>query len=368
MATFNDRKKRMVNFRQAVLATLASVWSVGVFSQQATQPPLPVIVVAAESQQIANPIEALGTLYANETAVISTNITATISRIRFDDGQRVKQGDVLVELTNSEQLAQMQETEVSLVDAQRQLSRARQLVESRVLSRQELDDRTRAVDIARAQQQAVQARLADRLIRAPFDSVVGLRQVSVGTLVAPGMPVATLHDDSVMKLDFSIPETLMAQIAPGQQLVATSRAYGDELFKGEVASLDNEVDPITRSIRVRALIDNADGRLKPGMLMTVDLRSDPRQAVMIPEEALLPLGRNQFVMVAESAGEGFTVRRQQVQTGLRQPGLVEITRGLGAGDKVVTHGNFRLQPGQAISIKAELDAGESPRAVISATP
>jgi membrane fusion protein (multidrug efflux system) len=160
----------------------------------------------------------------------------------------------------------------------------------------------------------------------------------------------------------------MAQIAPGQQLVATSRAYGDELFKGEVASLDNEVDPITRSIRVRALIDNADGRLKPGMLMTVDLRSDPRQAVMIPEEALLPLGRNQFVMVAESAGEGFTVRRQQVQTGLRQPGLVEITRGLGVGDKVVTHGNFRLQPGQAISIKAELDAGESPRAVISATP
>ena len=355
----------MLNRRQVLLALMASVWSLTSLAQQA---PLPVIAVVAESRQIANPIEALGTLNANETAVISANITATISRVRFDDGQRVKAGDVLVELTNSEQLAQLQEAEVSLADAQRQLARAQQLVESRVLSRQELDDRRRAVDIARAQLQAVQARLADRLIRAPFDSVVGLRQVSVGTLVAPGMPVATLNDDSVMKLDFSIPETLMAQIAPGQELVATSRAYGAERFRGEVASLDNEVDPVTRSIRVRALIDNADGRLKPGMLMTVDLRSEPRQAVMIPEEALLPLGRDQFVMVVEAAEDRFIARRQQVQTGLRQPGLVEVVAGLEAGDRVVTHGNFRLQPGQTITIKAELEPGESPRAVISATP
>lgn len=358
----------MLNFRQAMLATIVGVWTAAVSAQQAAQPPLPVIVVAAESRQIANPIEALGTLNANETAVLSANITATIARIRFDDGQRVKQGDVLVELTNREQLAQLQEAEVSLADAERQLARARQLVERRVLSRQELDDRTRTVDIARAQLLAVQARLADRLIRAPFDSVVGLREVSVGTLVAPGMPVATLHDDSVMKLDFSIPETLIARIAPGQQLVATSRTYGDEPFKGEVASLDNEVDPVTRSIRVRALIDNADGRLKPGMLMTVDLRSDPRQAVVIPEEALLPLGRDQFVMVVEAQDDAFIARRQQVQTGLRQPGLVEVTSGLEAGERVVTHGNFRLQPGQTISIKAELDPGESPRSVLSANP
>lgn len=356
----------MLTLRQAVLATLTSVWSLAGFAQQ--QPPLPVIAVKAETRQIANPIEALGTLNANETAVVSANITATISRIRFEDGQRVKEGDVLVELTNREQLAQLREAEVSLADAERQLARARQLVESRVLSRQELDDRTRTVDIARAQLQAVQARLADRLIRAPFDSVVGLRQVSVGTLVTPGMPVATLHDDSVMKLDFSVPETLMAQIAPGQQLAATSRAYGDEPFRGEVASLDNEVDPVTRSIRVRALIDNANSRLKPGMLMTVDLRSELREAVIIPEEALLPLGRNQFVMIVEAQDDGFVARRQQVQTGLRQPGLVEITEGLDSGERVVTHGNFRLQPGQAISIKAELDPGESPGAVISAAP
>jgi len=358
----------MLNFRQAVLATIASVWSVVGLAQQATQPPVPVIAVVAETRQIATPIEALGTLYANETAVVSANITATILRIRFEDGQRVEQGDVLVELTNREQLAQLQEAEVSLADAERQLARARQLVESRVLSRQELDDRVRAVDIARAQIQAVQARLADRLIRAPFDSVVGLRQVSVGTLVTPGMPVATLHDDSVMKLDFSVPETLMAQIAPGQGLVATSRAYGDEQFKGNVASLDNEVDPVTRSIRVRAIIDNADSRLKPGMLMIVDLRSDEREAVMIPEEALLPLGRNQFVMVVEPHEDGFLARRQEVQTGFRQPGLVEITGGLQAGQKVVTYGNFRLQTGQPISITAVLEPGESPRTTMSATP
>ena len=158
----------------------------------AAQPtPLQVAAEPVREVRIASRIAALGTLHANETAVLAANLTETISQINFSDGQRVRAGDILVALTNREQLAQLDEARTGVADAERQLERAQQLVASKYVSRQELDDRTREFNIAKARLRAVEARLADRLIRAPFDSVVGLRQVSVGTLLTPGMPVAT---------------------------------------------------------------------------------------------------------------------------------------------------------------------------------
>lgn len=355
----------MPHCKQLVLLVLASLWSCLAMAEQA---PLQVLVAKVESRDMTDDIESLGTLYANETAIVTANITEVISRIRFNDGQRVNQGDVLVELTNREQLAQLEEAEAAQADAERQLQRARQLVESRFLSAQELDQREREFDIAQARLRAVQARLADRIIRAPFDSVVGLRQVSVGTLLTPGDAVATLHDDSVMKLDFRIPETLLAKVVPGQRISARSRAFVADTFEGEVAHLDNEIDPVTRSVRVRALLDNPQGRLKPGMLMSVTLQSQPREALIIPEEALLPVGRNQFVMRVVNEGDQQVAERQEVVVGQRQPGIVEIVKGLEVGDIVITHGNFRVQPGQPVRIKAELEPGESRRSALAPIP
>lgn len=301
--------------------------------------------------RVASRIEALGTLYANETAVLAANLTETISRIDFTDGQRVKAGDILVALTNREQLAQLDEARTSVADAERQLERARQLIAANHVSRQELDDRTREYNIAQARLRAVEARLADRLIRAPFDSVVGLRQVSVGTLLTPGMPVATLHDDSVMKLDFSVPELRLADLQPGQRVIASSRAFVDELFEGEIAVLDNEVDPVTRSIRVRALIPNANGLLRPGMLMRVLVEGEQRQALVIPEGALLPLGKQQFVMVVTERDGETVAGRLEVKIGERSAGMVEVLEGLSKDQQVITHGNFRVSPGQPIELK-----------------
>lgn len=301
--------------------------------------------------RVASRIEALGTLYANETAVLAANLTETISRIDFTDGQRVKAGDILVALTNREQLAQLDEARTSVADAERQLERARQLIAANHVSRQELDDRTREYNIAQARLRAVEARLADRLIRAPFDSVVGLRQVSVGTLLTPGMPVATLHDDSVMKLDFTVPELRLADLQPGQRVIASSRAFVDELFEGEIAVLDNEVDPVTRSIRVRALIPNANGLLRPGMLMRVLVEGEQRQALVIPEGALLPLGKQQFVMVVTERDGETVAGRLEVQIGERSAGMVEVLEGLSKDQQVITHGNFRVSPGQPIELK-----------------
>lgn len=331
----------------------------------AQQPPLPVVVSAVQPMVLSDQIQALGTLQANETAVLSANLTETVSAIHFTDGQRVEAGDLLVSLTSREQKAQLAEAQASLDDAERQLERARQLIDSRFVSPQEVDNLEREYDIARARLRAVESRLADRLIRAPFDSVVGFREISVGTLLAPGTPVATLHDDSRMKLDFSVPDLYLAKIAAGQTVVAASRAYPDRRFEGEVAVIDNQVDPATRSIRVRALLPNPNGLLRPGMLMTVEVASSEREALVIPEEALLPQGSQQFVMLVTEGEQGPVAEKRQVMIGQRQPGRVEVVEGLVAGDKVITHGSFRVQSGQAVQIKSEHAIGESAEAVLS---
>ncbi len=346
---------------RALLLVVASCAATSVFAQQ----PLDIIVARVQSQDIANQIEALGTLQANETAILAANITETITEINFQDGQRVTQGQVLVSLANREQQAQLEEARAALADAQRQLERSQQLVRSNALAQQELDARRREVDISRARLHAVEARLADRVIRAPFDSVVGLRQVSVGTLLTPGSPVATLHDDRQMKLDFGLPEIKLAQVAPGQRVTATTRAYPERVFHGEVAVLDNQVDPVTRSVQVRAILPNPDGALRPGMLLSTRVASAPRTALVIPEEALLPQGSQQFVMLVEEAAEGLEVRRQPVRIGERLTGNVEVTEGLAADQMVVTHGNFRVQPGQPVRIKAEQQPGQSIDSLLS---
>lgn len=331
----------------------------------AEQEPLAVAVAEVRQWEMANQIEALGTLRASETADITADITETVSAIHFEDGQRVAKGELLVSLTNSEQQAQLNEARATLADAERQLERTRGLVERRVLPQQELENWIRDRDIARAQVQAVEARLSDRQIRAPFDSVVGLRQISVGTLLTPGTLVARLHDDSQMKLDFSIPEIKLSQVAPGRKVTATTRAFPDAAFRGEVTALDNQVDPATRSVLVRANVPNPDGLLRPGMLMSVRLRGVTREALVIPEEALLPLGSRQFVMLVNEQDGQLLTERREVVIGTREPGIVEIEEGLELGQRVVTHGNFRVQSGQPIHIIAQQEPGESTESVLS---
>ena len=335
------------------------------FPLMAQQEPLAVAVAEVRLWEMANQIEALGTLRASETADITANITETVSAIHFEDGQRISKGELLVSLTSLEQQAELNEARATLADAERQLERTRGLVERRVLPQQELENWTRDRDVARAQLQAVEARLADRQIRAPFDSVVGLRQISVGTLLTPGTLVARLHDDRHMNLDFSIPEIKLSQVAPGRTVTATSRAFPDTRFRGEVTALDNQVDSATRSVQVRATLPNPDGLLRPGMLMSVRLRGATREALVIPEEALLPLGSRQFVMLVNERDGQLLTERREVTIGTREPGIVEIEQGLEAGQRVVTHGNFRVQSGQPIRVIAEQEPGESVESVLS---
>jgi len=327
--------------------------------------PTPVIVAEAEVQPIADRVEALGTLRANESVEITSNVTETISAVHFDDGQRVAEGDLLVEMTSGEEHALLEEARARADEAQRQYDRVRSLVKQRSASESLLDERRRDLDTARALLVAIESRLADRLIKAPFDGVLGLRNISPGALVTPGDLITTLDDTGVMKLDFTVPSVFLRDLAPGLAIEARAPAYGERTFEGAVRSIDSRVDPVTRSVRVRALIPNPDRTLKPGVLMRVELLRNPRETLVVPESALLQKGRDHHVMRIDVDAKA---ERVAVKVGARRPGQAEILEGLSAGDRVITHGADKVRPGQAVRVQA-LDDGTRPLAeLVGAAP
>ena len=332
----------------AVLLALAAPGRAGAATE--------VIVAEAREAPFADRIEALGTLRANESVSITSTVSDTVASIQFDDGDRVARGQTLVELSSAEERALLEEVRVAEQEARRQFERISTLVERGSASASLLDERRREWYTSRARLTALESRLADRIIRAPFAGVVGLRQVSPGALVEPGDLITTLDDVTVMKLDFPVPATYLDVLAPGLPVQSTARAFGERLFEGEVKSVASRVDPVTRSVVVRALLPNPDGLLKPGMLMRVVLLRDPRQALVIPEEAVIPSGDRQYVLVV---GADDTVARREIRIGSRRPGVVEVVSGLGAGERVVTHGSLKVRPGETVTVKAVDDGSRS---------
>jgi membrane fusion protein (multidrug efflux system) len=188
---------------------------------------------------------------------------------------------------------------------------------------------------------------------APFDGVLGFRQVSVGSLVRPGDVVATLIDDSVMRLDFAVPSIFLGSLKPGLTIEARSDDLPGATFTGTVDSINNSIDPVTRSVRVRAMIPNADGRLKAGVFVAVSLLAQPREALSVPEGALQPLGPETFVWTVSEGPSGPVANRVKVEIGLRQAGRVEVLAGLAPGQRVVIEGALRLREGGAIIVRDE---------------
>lgn len=326
-----------------------------------------VIVQAVTSQPLESRIEALGTLRANESIRLTSNVTKTVTNINFDDGQRVKKGQVLVEMTNAEERALLDEARFNMEEARKQMERVRSLVETRAASQSLLDQRMREYESAHARYLAIDARLQDLHLDAPFSGVVGLRNISVGALVSPGDLITTINDDSRMKLDFTVPAIYLRSLQVDLPIMARSRALGDKVFEGKIYSIDNQIDPVTRAITVRALLPNDDRELKQGMLMSINLYANKREALVISEAALVPLGSDNFVFVVQPQGETLTVERRQVTIGQRLRGFVEILNGLEADEKVVTHGLQKIRAGTLINITAEETGEESLSELIDST-
>ncbi len=317
----------------------------------------PVAVHTVDVTGFADIVEALGTARANESVTITAKVSDVIARLEFDSGDQVEAGQILVELADAEEAAGLSEARATLRETARDVERIRDLTERGVAPRSRLDEAVAANERARARVNAIEARVADRIIRAPFSGVVGLRNVSVGELVRPGDVIAQLDDASVIKLDFTVPERFLAVIEPGLSVSAVSAAFPDDVFDGVVDQVDTRIDPATRAVTVRAIIDNADGRIRPGMLMTVEMRRAERDQTAVPGSAIVRFQDDTFVFVVEESERGARAVRRDVQLGQRKNGVVEVIAGLEPGEVVVAEGVHRVRDGGVVQLPQGVESG-----------
>ncbi len=263
-----------------------------------------VVTAPANQRAFTDIVEALGTARARESVTLTPRVSDTVREVHFDDGDIVKAGQVLVVLEDIEEKAQLQEAEANLREAERSFQRIENLVKQGNASPAALDTERRRLDEARFRLEASAARLADQRIKAPFDGLLGLRQVSEGSLITPNTPITTIDAIDTIKLDFSVPERFIATLKPGQQVEAKVSAYPGRLFKGVVSTVDSRIDPVTRSVIVRAEIPNEDNALRPGLLMRVEVINRSWQAIGVPEESVVPTGGKTYVFVVKGVAQG----------------------------------------------------------------
>lgn len=323
--------------------------TVGASARPARNNVASVIVAHPQLKNFAEKVEALGTVRANESVDLTAKVAGRVAAIKFREGQQVHAGDVLIELDSDEARADLAAAQAAASESRSQFKRSQELFQTRVLSEAQLDQLQATVLSNDAKVQAARSRLNDRIISAPFAGRVGLRNVSLGGLVNPGTVITTLDDTSVVKLDFSVPEVFLAQVKTGLQIQARTSAYADRLFTGRVASVDTRVDPVSRAVTVRALIDNKDGSLKPGMFMTVQLVRPEGKALFIPEQAIVPEGEEKYVFTVKDG----KASRVAVSTGRRRPGEVEILEGLKPDDVVVIEGTQKVHDGAAVKAASQ---------------
>ncbi|WP_249977146.1 efflux RND transporter periplasmic adaptor subunit [Vreelandella olivaria] len=320
----------------------------------------------AEITTWSDPLEALGTLSADESVTLSATVTETIAEINFQDGEQVERGRLLIHLEDAEEQAQLRAAQ-AITDERRNASgRASQLQQRNLAARADVEDTQARLRQAEADVQAQEARLANYRIHAPFSGRVGFRNVSVGTLVTPGMELVTLDKLDVMKLDFGVPEVFLGRLSKGLSLSAKTAAFPDEVFSGQIASIGTRIDPVSRSVSVRAELDNPGLRLRPGMLMEVIVQQRVRDTIVLPEATLEPSGDRHYVMVIHKQDDAKRLEQREVVIGERRHGQVEILEGVDPGDLVVVHGLQLARDGQEVRLLGVADSETGIRALLEA--
>ncbi|TWI06255.1 membrane fusion protein (multidrug efflux system) [Luteimonas cucumeris] len=326
--------------------------------------PVSVTTTVVRQQPWSDTIQALGTAKARESITVTAKVSETVQAVNFESGDVVEKGAALVTLTGNQQQAALNAAEATANEAERLLKRQEELAAQQLIARSALDTQRAIRDAARARVAQMRADLGDRVIRAPFAGVLGIRQISPGSLVTPGTAIATLDDVARMHVDFPVPEAMLAQLAVGQRLTATSAAYPGREFSGNVSIVDSRIDPVTRAVNVRGDFDNPDRALRPGMLLQVTLLRPERQALLVPEIAIVQVGNSSYVYRVKPDN---SVERADVTIGSRRKGMAEVTGGLAVGDRIVVDGTGKLRVGAKIVDAATAPAGAESKNTKAAT-
>jgi membrane fusion protein (multidrug efflux system) len=309
-------------FALALICLLAGCGKDAVSQRDGGDRAIPVTTQRVRPQAWNDSVQALGTVRARESVTVTARVSETVQQVHFQSGDVVASGAPLVTLSGQAQQAALVEAQAAANEADRLYRRQSELAAQQLIARSALDTQRAARDAANARVAQIRAQLGDRAIRAPFAGVLGIRQVSPGSLVTPGTPIATLDDTARVYVDFPVPETMLAYLAPGLRVSGHSEAYPQRRFDGIVSTLDARIDEATRSVTVRADFDNADRALRPGMLLEIELQRPQRQALLVPEIAIVQVGTDSFVYRVAPDG---SVERSDVEVGARRDGLAWST-------------------------------------------
>jgi membrane fusion protein, multidrug efflux system len=335
--------------------------------------PTAVTTMRLQPQRFAERYTAIGTVKAHESVTVTAKVSEIVQQVHFDSGDRVAAGAPLVTLSQRQQEAALAEAQAAADEAERLYARQRELAGQQLIARAQLDNQRAARDAANARVAQIRAQLADRVIRAPFAGVLGLRQVSPGALVTPGTVIATLDALERVYVDFPLPESQLAQASAGLQVSGKVAAYPDRTFEGTVETIDTRLDPVARAALVRADFANTDRILRPGMLVNIELSGGERAALLVPEIAVVQVGRESFVYRVTADD---SVEQVKVTVAARGEGRAELAEGVAVGDRIVVEGTGKLRPGAKVregggdapKPSAEMRAGQPPGAGASTKP
>jgi membrane fusion protein (multidrug efflux system) len=321
-----------------------------------------------ERLRIEDDAQAVGTLRSRQGVMLRPEISGRIARLGFADGQRVRRGQLLVQLDDTLQTAQLRQAEAQAGIARTNLARNRELVAQNFVSQSVVDQTAAALEVALAQVALNMAYLERMKILAPFDGVAGIRSVDVGDYVKDGADLVNVEDTTQVWVDFRLPERYLAKLRPGQAVEVALDAMPGREFQGQVDALDSQLDANGRSLLVRARLSNPDGILRSGMFARIrTLLAVRDNALVVPEEALVPQGGKQFLIKVVEGPQGKASQRLEARIGMRIPGKVEILAGVAEGDIVVTAGQNRLLHGDGQPLRV-IELATSGRADSTAAP
>ncbi|AIL60189.1 efflux RND transporter periplasmic adaptor subunit [Pseudomonas alkylphenolica] len=337
--------------------------------QMFSAPKPPISVAAAESSERAwqNRLPAVGSLTALQGVDLRLETDGTVKTLQFESGQKVSKGQPLLQLDSDVETALLGTALADLGLAQVDFNRGSQLVGSQAISRGEFDRLSAQYKRNKAVVDQLKAALAKKSISAPFSGTIGIRQVDVGDYLASGTVIATLQDLSSLYVDFFVAEQAVPKLSIGQQVLVSVAAYPQQTFPGTISAINPKVEDSTRNVQVRATLANPDGKLLPGMFSSLQiLLPSPQPQVVVPESAVTYTlyGNSVYVAVPKKTEDGQVMKnaegqpeliaeRRFVDTGERRDGLVVISKGLKAGEQVVTAGQLKLTQGASISISPD---------------
>jgi len=315
--------------------------------------PVTVEVGKVEQLTLTDDVLAVGSLRSRQGVMLRPEASGRIARLGFESGQRVRSGQLLVQLDDTLQQAQLKQAEAQAGIARTNLQRSRDLLAQNFVSQSTVDQNVAVLQVAEAQVLLAQAQASRMRVLAPFDGLAGIRKVELGDYVKDGADLVNIEDISSMAVDFSLPERYLARVRAGQPVEVTLDALPGKRFQGRIQALDSSIDANGRALLVRAMVENPGALLKAGMFARPRVVFEVREnALVVPEEALVPQGARQFVFTVVDGPDGQKVsRRVEAQIGMRLPGKVELLGGVAAGDVVVTAGQSRLLRGDALPLR-----------------